>query len=137
MGENTECSFKMKFEVDAWDINLADRARLQEALETAEKAALKVFVESDFVEHRRLYMLHHAPAPAPAPAPEFPPPPAPAFEFPPPPAPAPEFPPPPAPEFPPPPAPEFPPPPDLAVHVKEEEEEEEEYHFPPEKRPRN
>ena len=119
MGENTECSFKMKFEVDAWDINLADRARLQEALETAEKAALKVFVESDFVEHRRLYMLHHAPAPAPAPAPEFPPPPAPAFEF------------------PPPPAPEFPPPPDLAVHVKEEEEEEEEYHFPPEKRPRN
>ena len=61
--------------VDTWDINLADRGRLQKAIEAAEKAALKAFVESDFVEHRRLYMLAH-PAPAPAPAaPVFGPPP--------------------------------------------------------------
>ena len=82
MGRSNECSLQIKLKVDASGIILAERGPLQEAIEAAEKAALKAFVESDFVDDRRAYLANHpAPAPAPAPAPVPVPVPAPAPAF--------------------------------------------------------
>ena len=117
MGRSNECSLQIKLKVDASGIILAERGPLQEAIEAAEKAALKAFVESDFVDDRRAYLANH-PAPAPAPAPAPVPAPAPAFSV----EPDPPF------------VSEFEAsavPPTYIKEEEEEEEEEEEYSSPP------